>query len=375
MKRLVVLLAACAGPDVAPPQAPIAPLPLPPPAVPIDAAEVSPLPIDAPAVSEAEPEPEVWLKGSTHVHARPSGDSSEPIPDVIHWYESRGYDFIALTDHNKVSEVAGDTTGQIALRAPEHGLIVLSGIELTFNPMGCLPIGDPSKKCRIHVNALGVTARPHGKLDWANRHTHDRLEMYQAAQIEANALGASIVQINHPQWYWGMNPELLAQLANHGAQLVEIANAQFAKWNAGDADHPSTEALWDAALERGATIWGVASDDAHDYEKPGKYPAGGGWVMVKARRDPRAILDALAAGHFYASTGVVLTRADVEGGELVVEAEPGAYAIDWIENGKRVDTVRAQSARHALPQHGYLRAVVTRDDGKQAWVQPVRATR
>jgi hypothetical protein len=315
----------------------------------------------------------VWLKGSTHVHAKPSGDSSEPIDKVIAWYEAHGYDFIALTDHNRVTEVAGDTSGQIAVRAPASGLIVLAGIELTHNPSGCMPPGDKSKKCRIHVNVLGVTARPVGKLEWAERHSHERIDMYQAALVTAKTLGGSVVQINHPQWYWGMTGDLLGEVAHRGAQLVEVANVQFGKWNAGDVDHPSTEALWDAALVKGATIWGVASDDAHDYEgHHGKYPAGGGWVVVKARRDPQAILAALAAGHFYASTGVVLTRAEVDAGELVVEAEPGTYTIEWIENGKQVDTVKARSARRALPQSGYVRAVVTRDDGKRAWVQPAR---
>jgi len=135
------------------------------------------------------------------------------------------------------------------------------------------------------------------------------------------------------------------------------------------------EQLWDAALGQGAALWGVASDDAHDYNVPGKYPAGGGWVMVRARRDPQAILDALARGRFYASTGVVLDRAEVVADELVVDvaaAAAGSYAIDFIENGKPVETVQGKSARRALPQTGYVRAVITRGDGKKAWVQPQR---
>ncbi len=356
-----LVLAACAS-EVPPPQSPVAP-PAPPPA---DAALVStPEPTEAVATEAPQPvetaAPEVWLKGSTHVHARPSGDSSEPIDKVISWYEAHGYDFIALTDHNRVTEVASKSK-----------LIVLPGVELTHNPSGCLPQGDKSKKCRIHVNVLGVTARPVGKIEWAERHSHERVDMYQAAIVEAKALGGGIVQINHPQWYWGMTGDLLAEVARRGARLVEIANVQFGKWNAGDTAHASTEALWDVALAHGVEIWGVASDDAHDYEGGGKWPAGGGWVVVRARRDPQAILDALAAGHFYASTGVVLTRAEVESGELVVEAEPGTYSIEWIENGKLVDTVKARTARRALPQSGYVRAVVTRDDGKRAWVQPAR---
>jgi hypothetical protein len=366
-RALLVLLVAC-GPEV--PATPTTPPPAQ--AVPEDAPLVSFMPVDAPPAdapddSAPPPPPEVWLKGSTHVHARPSGDSSEPIDKVAAWYEARGYDFIVLTDHNKVSEPP----------PPPGKLIVIPGIELTHNPVGCLPQGDKSRKCRIHVNVLGVTQHPPGKLEWAERHSHERTAMYQAAFAEANALGGRIVQINHPQWYWGMTGELLAELAHRGARLVEIANVQFPTWNAGDATHPSTEALWDAALAKGETIWGVASDDAHDYSgsKHAKWPAGGGWVVVKARRDPQAILDALAAGRFYASTGVVLAHAEVDAGELVVEVaagEPGNYEIAWIENGKLVDTTRARSGRRAVPASGYVRAVVTRDDGKRAWVEPAR---
>jgi hypothetical protein len=339
------------------------------------------LPQDGPPEVMAPPAPvpaesEVWLKGSTHVHARASGDSSEPPGNVIAWYEQHRYDFIVLTDHNRVSELGsfGDTRGQISLRDPHAGLIVLSGIELTHNPVGCLPVGDHSRNCRIHVNLLGPTARPVGRIEWAERRSHFRIDMYGAALNTQASLGG-IAQLNHPQWLWGMTPELMVELAHRGMSLVEIANVAFSKWNAGDAAHPSVEGLWDAALARGATLWGVASDDAHDYEGHGKYPPGGGWVMVRARRDPRAILDALAAGRFYASTGVMLAHAEVEGDELVIAVDPaaqGSYTIDFIENGRRIDSVRGRAARRRVPAAGYVRAVVTRNDGKRAWIQPVR---
>jgi hypothetical protein len=321
-------------------------------------------------------EAEVWLKGSTHVHARASGDSSEPADQVIAWYEDRRYDFIVLTDHNRVSELdeASDTRGLATLRDPRAGLIVFAGIELTHNPVGCQPIGDPEGRCRIHVNLLGPTARPTGRIEWAERRSHARLDMYRAAQVAQSELGG-VAQINHPQWLWGMTPELLVELARRGTPLIEIANSAFSLWNAGDATHPSTEALWDAALGYGVTLWGVASDDAHDYRGHGKYPPGGGWVVVRARRNPAAILAALSAGRFYASNGVVLSRAEVVRGELVVAVDPaasGRYTIDFIENGRRVDSVRRKLARRAVPAVGYLRAVVIRDDGKRAWVQPVR---
>jgi hypothetical protein len=326
-------------------------------------------------VSVPDPTDEVWLRGSTHVHAKPSGDSTTPIVDVAAWYERHGYDFIVLTDHNQVSELdpSSSTEGRIDLRS--SGLIVLAGIELTHNPSDCLPKGDDTGRCRIHMNMLGVTARPVGKLmDWPDRSTHERVAKYQSALAQGAKLGG-IAQLNHPQWYWGMTPEVLVEVARRGVKLVEIANAQFEKWNAGDKDHPSTEQLWDAALAQGAALWGVASDDAHDYGPAGgKYPAGGGWIVVRARRDPTAVLESIARGRFYASTGVVLDRAEVVGDELVVDVGAGetGVAIDFIENGRIVESVQGKSARRALPQTGYVRAVITRGDGKKAWVQPQR---
>ncbi|MDB4960201.1 MAG: hypothetical protein JWP01_200 [Myxococcales bacterium] len=371
----------CAGPDVtvAQPPSPIPADATPPNDAPIESA----LPLDAlvtPAVIEATPgAPEVWLKGSTHVHARPSGDSTTPIPEVLRWYEDRRYDFIVLTDHNQVSEIdrTTSTQGQVTLRpAGDRGLIVFAGIELTHNPSDCIPAGDASGKCRIHVNLLGVPARPAGKVEWANRKTHERLLKYEAALETQKSLGG-IAQINHSNWFWGMTGDLLADLGRRGFALVEISNMAFSTWNAGDKDHPSLDAIWDAALAKGVTLWGVASDDAHDYSgKAGaKYPAGGGWITVKAARDPQAILAAIAAGRFYASTGVVLARAEVDHDELVVEVdagETGTYTIEFIENGTRVGRVKGRSARRAVPQTGYVRALVTRDDGTRAWVQPAR---
>ncbi|MCB9563446.1 MAG: PHP domain-containing protein [Kofleriaceae bacterium] len=345
-------------------------------AAPVDAGVGEP--VAAPAAPDAAVVEDLpWLRGSTHVHAAPSGDSTKPVPEVIAWYAAHGYDFIALTDHNRVTDVDGDTAGAVAVHVGDD-LIVLGGVELTYNPGVCdPPPPEPDGKCRIHANLLGVTARPEGKLEWADRDSPRRLDSYQAAIAEAGVLGG-MVQINHPQWHWGLTADLLEALAARGVKLVEIANVQFSRWNAGDDRHPSMEALWDAALTAGATVWGVASDDAHDYDDDGggSYPAGGGWVMVHARREPQAILDALAAGRFYSSTGVTLARAEVDGDALVVEVaadEPGDHRITFVGDGRVLGEVDGRSARWPLDHAtSYVRAVVTRDDGARAWVQPVR---
>jgi hypothetical protein len=366
------VLAACGGTDAPPPQpqpqhdtsVAIAPPPTP----------SAPTPDAAPPPPPAPPE--VWLKGTTHVHARPSGDSSTPIPEVIEWYEKRGYDFIVLTDHNQVSELdktSSDTTGQIAIRAPEQGLIVFAGTELTSNPTGCTPPRHPSGNCRIHANLLGVTARPKGKFTWANTRTKVRVELFAAAIEKQKQLGG-ILQLNHPNWFWSMSSEELIELVKRGYTHFEVWNSQQKSWNVGSGRNPSLEKQWDAVLAAGLTLWGIASDDAHHYNDKGLYPAGGGWIVVRARRDPAAILDAIAKGRFYSSTGVVLERAEVTGGELVIEVAPSdrTHTIDLIENGSVVASVKSASTRRALPASGYVRAVVTRSDGAKAWIQPAR---
>ena len=120
----------------------------------------------------------------------------------------------------------------------------------------------------------------------------------------------------------------------------------------------------------------LATDDAHDYapDGSGKYPAGGGWIMVDAPRDPVAILAAIEAGRFYASTGVALTRAEVFDGALEVDvASAESHMIRFIGGGRVLSEVKGTTARFPLAGvRGYVRAVVERKDGARAWVQPIR---
>ncbi len=386
---VAVAVAACAGPSRPAPPAPAPPVDDAPPAV------VAP---PVAIVDDAAPGPgEAWLRGSTHVHALPSGDSRTPVADVIAWYATRDYDFIALTDHNRITDTYGPTPGDVAVHDGDD-LVVLSGVELTNNPDNCdPPPPEPDGRCRIHVNLIGVTARPGEKLAWAAHDAPARLDKYQAA-IDQRAVLGGIVQLNHPQWHWGMTAGLLTELGARGVALVEIANAQFPTWNAGTDRYPSTEDLWDAALTAGVTIWGVASDDAHDFRQDGggRYPAGGAWVVVRARREPAAIVEALAAGRFYGSTGVTLARAGRVGQELVVEVARGgdgggdgdgggggdgdgggddhlAHTIRFIGDGRVLGELPGPVARWPLDgTTSYVRAVVIREDGARAWVQPVR---
>ncbi|HTE50973.1 MAG TPA: hypothetical protein VK698_08895 [Kofleriaceae bacterium] len=341
--------------------------------------------------------PVEWLKGSTHVHTIQSGDSTMAVDAVVRWYGDHGYDFIVITDHNRVTEF--DSTDRP---------LVLRGVEFTHNPASCdPPPPEPEGRCRIHLNGIGVTApappsmpnvpaaasvdlldvgaRPQ-VIEWKNHSSNARVDMYQAGIDKIREMGG-IAQINHPSWHWGVSGELLAELGRRGAVLVEIANMGFARWNLGTPAHPSAEALWDVALGQGVLLYGVASDDAHQYlegeiaerNAAGKpvYQAGTGWVMVHAARSPDAIRRALERGDFYATTGVVLERVELVDGALAIDvaaASTGAHEISFVGQGGAVlARSTGTSARYPLERarSGYVRAVITRDDGARAWVQPV----
>ena len=141
------------------------------------------------------------------------------------------------------------------------------------------------------------------------------------------------------------------------------------------------EEVWDILLTAGQRIYGIAVDDAHHFQ--GEFARdranpGRGWVAVRAAaRTPAAIMAALEAGHFYASTGVELADVRVEPGMLRVRVQPQGdfrYTIAFIgAAGQVLAETGGTEADFVLPAglDGYVRARVTDSSGATAWVQPV----
>jgi hypothetical protein len=318
----------------------------------------------APAVAPA-PAP-TWLKGQLHMHTDRSGDSATPVAAALRWYAGRGFDFVVVTDHNFVTVADGGP------------VLAVPGAELTQNLERCEPPPSPGQQCLLHVNALFVDAAGAGPQRFAAPATADRRALYGRALARTRELGG-LAQLNHPNFHYAADAALIAALVDDGVALLEVANEAIDSNNAGDAAHPSTEALWDATLTAGRRVWAVATDDAHHYDDAARIEAGGetayvgdrGWVMVRAARDPRAIRAAIERGEFYASNGVRLDDVEVVGGALRVRvATPHAIAFIGPGGATLARTVAAE-ASHAPPPGGYVRAVVTAPDGRRAWTQPL----
>jgi hypothetical protein len=322
--------------------------------------------------------PPGYLKGQLHLHTNNSGDSATPPADAVRWYAAHGYDFIVVTDHNRIT---------VERSAPS--MLVLPGVELTQNVDRCVPPPPAGLRCLLHVNALFVTPPPDGRIPWRAASGPSRFEIYHRALDASRRLGG-IAQLNHPNFHYAADAPLVALLARDGLSLLEIANRS---WDSNDvpADEaqPSSEQIWDAALTAGGDVFGTATDDAHHYfdaravgaRGEAVFPGDLGFVMVRAAKEPAAIRAAVARGDFYASTGVLLARVERTGARLEIaldERSPGAHRFTFIGAGGRVLS-RASGRRAVFPlagaRGGYVRAVIEDEAGRRAWTQPIRVPR
>jgi len=323
------------------------------------------------------------LKGQLHTHSAGSYDAKEPPEALLRFYAERGYDFVAITDHNRVSLAAPPTPAPA-----EAAMLVIPGAELTQNAAVCSgPPATPGYRCLFHTSALflqGVVAGQQIKLPFQQ----ERSAAY-AAQLAEAARFSGIAVLNHPNFHFAVDERLMARLVRGGLRLFELSNAAL------DAQHPSgrgqaesrTEKLWDAVLSQGLAVYGIATDDAHHFSEAearrralkSAYTGDRGWVMVRAQRDPQAIREALLAGDFYASSGVELSRLERSATEFSVQVRAdgsrssGPFTTRFIgRGGRQLAQVAGEHATYQVQgSEGYVRAVVVDAGGNKAWIQPV----
>ncbi len=356
--------------------------------------------------------PAGWWRGNTHTHTLWS--DGKGAPDwVTRWYKESGYDFLVLSDHNIMLEgekwvrvpeaygaelrklfgdkvqMRGDelrlaTLSELRERFQDAKFLLMAGEELTDHFEGTVP---------VHVNGLNLaeTIPPQGGSsvrEMLNRNVDAVVD--QGKRLKRPVLA----HVNHPNYRWAVTWEDLAHLKND--RFFEVYNGHHLSGNAGAAGHPGTEEMWDRANTLRLTslklpvLFGIATDDSHDYGDwgVGKRNPGRGWVVVRAPRlETPALLGAMHAGDFYASTGVVLEGFGLEKGAYWVKVRPEAGVTYKVRFNGRDGRVLAESAgpeaKYSLKgDELFVRATVTSSrphpnasvagDFEQAWLQPVK---
>lgn len=287
-----------------------------------------------------------FWRGNLHAHSTLS-DGAQTPEAICRDYREAGYDFLALTDHfmEKYAFPIADT-----LPFRTESFTTILGAELHAGQIG--------NGTAWHILAVGLPddfpATPAS-------------ESGPALAQRAMAAGA-FVAVAHPSWYALTEADVLSLGPVHA---VEIFNGIAG----GDNDRADSWPLLNVLLDRGYRYTAIAADDAH--RKPGYTDFSEGWVQVKAAENtPDALLAALKAGHFYASTGPEIHDVQVTPGKsLTVRCSPAARIFVTGNNrqGRRVYGDRLTEAEFDIAglASPYLRVTVRDAQGKRAWTNPV----
>jgi hypothetical protein len=295
-----------------------------------------------------------WFKGNTHCHTTNS-DGDETPENVVKWYKDHGYHFLVITDHNVLTDIKPLDTDD------RDNFLLISGVEISGNYSG-----KP-----IHLNALNITE----PIDC--QQGNSKVETLQK-NIDAIIQAKGIATINHPNWRWAFNDFEMSQLKN--ARLFELYNFSYNCNNFSAGGYPGMEEVWDRMLSRGVLMYGIATDDAHDYL--GEFSAqksnpGTGWIMVRAcELTPRAILASLEKGEFYSTIGVTLQNITTTDKSYTVEIQQEddmKYTTQFIgKDGQILKEVFGTTAVYTYQGNElYIRARILSSSGEFACTQPV----
>ena len=205
-----------------------------------------------------------WYRGCLHVHSTESDGAMSPEALVQH-YQMGGYDFMAITDHDKLTDRS---------YLSRSDFLVLPGTEVQ---VGRAELGET-----FHVVGIGVTDAIDRSYWGSVQETIDAIRRNGGEAIVA-----------HPYWSGLTVSDLLGL---HGYLAIEVYNTGCEVGNG----RGHAEFWWDEMLKRGKAVSAVAVDDSH---WPG-FDSLGAWVMVKAESlGAESIMSALRAGLFYCSNG------------------------------------------------------------------------
>jgi len=256
-----------------------------------------------------------FYKGNLHTHSTRS-DGKLPPEEVAAAYRSRGYDFLALTDHF-LKQYGYPITDTRPFRAP--GFTTLLGAEL-------------------HAPRIAAG------MDWHLVAAGLPLDFTPPAPDETG-------------------PAL-------AARAVEVYNHGSAQWS----DRGESWYLCDLLLARGRRVSAYAADDAHFIgSRPAAFAA---WVQVRAEElAPKALLAALKAGDYYASQGPEFFDIIVGEGQVAITCSPCATIIlsgpSAHARQTRGDPLTTITFSLDGFERAYCRVTLIDAEGKRAWSNPI----
>jgi hypothetical protein len=259
-----------------------------------------------------------WVRGNLHGHcSESSGCASVPLLDGIERHRQSGARFLALTDHDAVTDLS-------AARRRWPDMTFLEGFEWSRSE-NILFIGEEVPPLYEH------------SLTEALRRANDLL---------------TVICHPHPhrhREYWtvpmilGLSPAPLA---------IEVYNSHYSRpLRVDSGPNPLYTDTWDAVLSRGLRAWGFVDDDSHDA------PDFGRTATFASVEDDSAssLMRALKAGRFYGSTGLLLEDVQTRGGRIQVRLDSDARGSFVGPGGKVLAQTEGREFSLRVSDEDYVR--------------------
>ncbi len=269
-----------------------------------------------------------WHKGQLHCHTTES-DGDLSVEEVLALYARRGYEFVALADHNLVT------------RASSTSILVI-GQEFGR--------GNTESSGKGHMVGLNVNGYPSPGASAQRR-------------ISSMASRGGLVFLSHPDTGGAWSTPVLRSLRNNVG--IEIYNCHHEECAA---------RKWDEVLSSGRIVWGFAVDDAHNLDEFDK-----GWVMVRFPGEPttKKVLAALRNGSFYSTQGPTVAEIQVNDHAIWLRTNGTDKIMFRGHQGRVLQTTRGSTATYKFTgNERYVRAeLVNSATRKHAWLQPMTVVR
>jgi hypothetical protein len=289
-----------------------------------------------------------FWRGNLHAHSTYS-DGALPPDQICRLYQEAGYDFVAITDHFR-AEYGFPLTDTRGLRTSTF--TTLLGAELHA------PRTEFSAEWHIIAVGLPPSFPP-----------PDSTEPGPDLARRARAAGA-FIGMAHP----AASLLTLADAQNlDAAHAVEVYNALAAWEDRGDSWH-----LCDLLLGCGHRLSAYAADDTHF--QPRDPPGCAAWVQVRAESlDPAALLAALKAGNYYASTGPEIHAIALHDHQITIRCSPvSRILVTGCIPGKQVhaapDLTECSLPLDMFQATTYIRITIIDAAGHRAWSNPIWLT-
>lgn len=282
-----------------------------------------------------------WFKGNLHTHSTNSDGALNP-QELVRRYKDSGYDFLAITDHNRFTELDPDLC---------DGILLIPGEEIN--------VGKSEVGTDFHLVLFGI-----------REHVSDRSSP-QTVIDQAKSQGAEVI-LCHPYW---SQLSINDMLSIEGYIGVEVFNSTC-HFSIGKG---FSQIHWDDLLARGKHVWGFAVDDAHHHTSDHRpTDVCNAWISVKSSElSLDSIMNAIRSGYFYSSSGPEILDVRIEEEVIYVETSPVRH-ITFISidgRGERWTPIGCETitrAHHRIRNGERFVRIECEDlNGRWAWTNPI----